>query len=80
MEALQAMPDGSFDMQHEHNNVFRLAMESRNGVPLSIGNTTNVDATLSTDWNVENLKIVMIIVGADGKALVAKVLRQFAYE
>lgn len=70
IEAVQIMPDGSYDTQYIHNHVFRDAVNGTWGETTSIteGDTTyfSYSYTVDEEWVAEHLSIVAFVYNGEG--------------
>lgn len=74
--AYQDMPDGTHDLNYEHNHVFRSAVNGEWGEDFSINEGEDKDVSHSfaveDGWNAENLSVVAFVYNENGVQQVAK--------
>lgn len=67
---IQAMPDGSMNMEYEHNHVLRAAVNGNDGeaFPVNWGEDKTATYTyqLDEDWNAENMHVVAFVYNSNG--------------
>lgn len=67
---IQAMPDGSMNMEYEHNHVLRAAVNGNDGeaFPVSYGaeKTATYTYQLDEDWKAENMHVVAFVYNSNG--------------